>query len=361
MTHRIAEIDLDAFEHNLALLKQKAGKRDLLLCLKANAYGHDVKTLLPALTSDTSCWVATLDEGLYLRQIGYLGGIVINTTPCSHAMLKTCQEHDLSWVLFAKEHVAQLASFVTDQPLKVWVKCNTGMHRLGVAYDQLEAAIQALNALPYVKIEGIVSHLANAAEVDHPQNIAQRERFEQLVAAHPHLPTSLYNSSGLLLHTHEFQDDWVRPGIALYGASTINGTTGEDFGLKPVMTLKGEVIVINQVQAGERVGYDSSWEAPEDGHIAVIAMGYADGYPRYAPNGTPVLLGDTFYPMAGRVSMDVVMVYLGKEHTVKVGDWATLWGKGLPVETIAKWANTTAHTLLSQVGQRVKRVGVSHG
>jgi alanine racemase len=231
------------------------------------------------------------------------------------------------------------------------------MHRLGFQGQALRDVVTALQGHEAVAALNLMTHLANADDRGDPTTQAQCAMFKGLDLS-PYHATSIANSAGLLGHPASLAD-WVRPGIMLYGASPFIDSTGADEGLLPVMTLKSRVIAVNHYRKGDRIGYGGNYTCPEAMPVAVIAIGYGDGYPRHAPSGTPVMIAGKRLPLAGRVSMDMISVDARDLPTVKVGDEATLWGRGLPVEEIASAAGTIAYELLCGVKQRVVFIDIN--
>jgi alanine racemase len=199
-----------------------------------------------------------------------------------------------------------------------------------------------------------MTHFAEADSVDKMRTLRQIEVFNQLTADLPG-PRSLSNSAATLMWPSA-HGDWVRPGIMLYGASPLEGHRGVEHNLQPVMVLSSELIAINQLTKGDRVGYGGTWACPEDMRIGVVAIGYGDGYPRHVQNGVPILVNGRPCPLVGRVSMDMLTVDLRTQPEAKVGDPVLLWGPGLPVEVVAEYSETTAYELLTRITQRVRVV-----
>lgn len=219
------------------------------------------------------------------------------------------------------------------------------MHRLGFFPEEAKAFWQQLMACPWItKDIGVMSHFAKADQLEDSLTLAQHACFADLRSSMPGV-TSLANSAAIIAwpQTHL---DWVRPGIMLYGISPFADSVGTQLSLKPVMTLTSEIIAIRQGRRGDAIGYGGTWVCPEDMLVGVVAIGYGYGYPRYIKNGAPVLVGNTQVPLVGRVSMDMITVDLRGRPNTRIGDAVTLWGKGLPVETIAQWANTSPYELV---------------
>ena len=238
------------------------------------------------------------------------------------------------------------------QPVKCWLKVDTGMHRLGVMPEQvpdlLSRCRQCNNIAQPVTV---LSHLACADEPEHPENQMQMETFDDLELAED-LPRSLANSAAIIAFP-DAHYDWVRPGIMLYGISPLADTTASELDLQPVMTLKSRLIAVNHLLQGDPVGYGATWQCPEDMPVGVVGFGYGDGYPRHVPSGTPVLVNGQRVPIVGRVSMDLITVDLRTLPEAQVGDEVILWGEGLPIEEIAVAAETIAYELVCRLTSRV--------
>lgn len=359
MTHRaIAHIDLAALQHNLQRVRVCAPETAILAMVKGNGYGHGLLPVAQALGDADALGVARLEEALTLRQNGIEKPIVIMGGFLDAEELTLMAQYGLSAVVHHESQLQLLESASLPEPIFVWLKIDTGMHRLGFPPENIPKIHQRLKACSTVQTPIIVlSHLATANDSLHPKAHQQLCCFQQTVP--PDMPASLANSAAILARP-ETHFDWVRPGIMLYGVSPFAGgrsrLVGSDFGLKPVMTLQTRLISILHVRAGETVGYGATWTCPEDLPLGVAAIGYGDGYPRHAPNGTPVLVNGVRCPLAGRVSMDFITIDLRHCPKARVGDTVTLWGEGLPIEEIANRAETIAYELFCQVTTRVQFV-----
>jgi alanine racemase len=238
------------------------------------------------------------------------------------------------------------------RPVPVWMKLDTGMHRLGVRPEHAEAFYQRLSACRnVVQPVNIMSHFSRADEPGSDATLKQMQCFEQFARGKPG-QRSIAASGGTLLWP-DAHNDWVRPGIILYGVSPMEDANGSQFDLQPAMTLKSNLIAVREHKAGESVGYGGTWVSEGDTRLGVVAMGYGDGYPRSAPSGTPVWLNGREVPIVGRVSMDMMSVDLGPNATDKVGDEVVLWGQELPVERIAECTGISAYELITKLTQRV--------
>ena len=335
-------IDFDALKHNFQVAKQAAPKSKIMAVIKANAYGHGMPKVAEALADADGFAVATIGEGLALRTAGISKIILILQGASNAQEYQRAAEQQLT---LSVHHNSQLAIFTQHKgehpPL--WIKLDTGMHRLGFPVEQAEKLINQLGE----KVTGIMMHFARADEPGNPDNCRQLNVFQQATGSF-NLIRSAANSAALL-KLPESHFNWVRPGIMLYGASPLLNVSAEALNLKPVMTLTAPLIAINAHKKGEAVGYGGDYICPEDMPIGVIAIGYGDGYPRHAPSGTPVLINGVECPLAGRVSMDMLTVDLRNCPSADVGDNVVLWGKDLSVERTAEMAGTISYELLCAV------------
>ena len=352
-----ATINLDALRHNLSVAKQAAPKSQHLAVIKANAYGHGIVPVAKALTEADALAVACVDEAVQLRDAGITKTIVILEGFINLHELEVCHRYQLCPVIHQTEQIALLETECGD-PLAVWFKVDTGMHRLGFSTEQVGQAWRRLSecrGVDYVN-SVLMSHLANADDLTDTKTEQHYEIFSQLnhqLKTQTGTPiTSLANSGGLLGWplTHM---DWVRPGIMLYGISPFQNKTGADNDLRAVMTMKSRLIAINQHKCGDTIGYGGSWTCPEDMAVGVVAIGYGDGYPRHAKSGTPVLINGQRATLVGRVSMDMITLDLRDIQNVALGDEVILWGEGLAAEEVAKYSDTIAYDLLCGVNPRV--------
>ncbi len=288
-----------------------------------------------------------------MREAGIDRPILLLEGAFEAAELPLCARHGLEIAVHHPEQARMLELARLDRPLRVWLKIDTGMHRLGLEPEIVSAVFQRLRDCPAVTPAiGLMSHLARADERDCAYTLQQLQIFETATAGLPG-ERSLANSAGILgwPQTHF---DWVRPGIMLYGASPFVDSLASDEGLRPVMTFHTRLISIKRLRRGEPVGYGGTWVCPEDMDVGVAAVGYGDGYPRHAPSGTPVSIDGREAALIGRVSMDMITVDLRRHPEARIGDRVLLWGEGLPVERIARAAGTISYTLLCGVTARVR-------
>ncbi len=348
-----AEINLSALDHNLNQVRYFAPNAKVMAVLKANAYGHGLVQVAQRLQSADAFAVARIDEALALRQGGVTKPIVLLEGFFEQSDLPILLANNFETVIHEPSQLAAITSSPLTGQLSVWLKVDTGMHRLGLSPEQFSSAYHALKASPNVASNiKLMTHFACADDVQNDKTTRQHDIFKTLIDELSG-QRCLANSAAILgwPHTH---GDWVRPGLMLYGVSPMIDKNAADHGLAPVMRLKTRVIAIRDIKAGDSVGYGDAWTSPVDTTIAVIAMGYGDGYPRNVANGTPVHLNGKNVPIVGRVSMDMITVDLGPNQTLaKVGDEAIMWGPELPVEVIAKHAGTIAYELLCNITPRV--------
>jgi alanine racemase len=353
-----ASIDHAALRHNLSLARQAAPDSRIWAVIKADGYGHGLFRVAGALQEADGFAVARLDEALALRQQGEVKPLLVLSACINRSEFEQALEADIQVVVHHRDQLDALGTISpSDQRLSVWLKLDSGMHRLGFAPSELIETLDRLKDLAVVGEINLMSHLANG---DDPQDPLTSVQCEQLLQFDPALfnARSMANSAGVLANpaTHL---DWNRPGIMLYGASPLLDTTAEQFGLQPVMTLSSRVIALKSCLAGDPIGYGGTYVCPEAMPVAVIGIGYGDGYPRHAPNGTPVLVNGIRLPLVGRVSMDMLCIDARELSAIQVGDEAVLWGRGLPVEEIARAAGTIAYELLCGVKQRVRFIDIN--
>lgn len=346
-------IDLAALKANLGRVRQVASGCSVIAMVKANAYGHGLTRVAQGLTGADALGVASLEEGVLLREAGITRPIVLMEGLFYPDELAEAVRHQFTLVVHHEPHLEILEKAQVDQPLSVWLKINTGMHRLGIEPQELPAFYERLQAASAVrKPIGLMTHFAEADIAESDSTAHQIELFKKITESYAG-PRSLANSAGILAWPMA-HGDWVRPGLMLYGASPFVDKTGMDYGLEPVMTLWSRLIAITHVKRGAKVGYGGAWTAPEDMTVGIVGVGYGDGYPQHAANGTPVLVNGKRTQLVGRVSMDMLAVDLHAMPDAKIGDQVVLWGKDLPVELIAKHSNMSVYEILTRMTQRPK-------
>jgi len=353
MDQPIAMIDLNALRHNFNELKKRAPHSYMLAMIKSNGYGHGAVEIARTLIDADMFGVARLNEALELRHAKIEQPILLMPGFLEEEQLKLIAEYNIDIVIHHQHQIESLKKTTLHHTFNVWLKFDTGMHRLGFEPDDALEIYNTLKALKNVNLKCCMTHFACVDEIDHPVNKIQFDRLNQL---REQLPNELWSAakSASIFNFPEMNLDWARPGIALYGISPFADKVGIELGLQPVMTLKAPVISIHDVAKGESVGYAGIWTASEATKIAVIGLGYSDGYIRHMAQGAPILINGKHAFLIGRVCMDMLMVDLRENENVKIGDMATLWGEGLPIGTVAKRAETTAYELVCNVGTRVK-------
>jgi alanine racemase len=350
----VATVHLGALRHNLSRVRELAPGARVMAVVKADAYGHGLERVARALATGVDAFaVAAIADGLRLRAAGHLQRIVVLSGPDTVSDIAEMQRLRLEALI---HHDAQLPWLAKADPLRgplrVWIKVDTGMHRLGFAPARAREVHAALLAMPAVDGEiGLMTHFASSEEFEGRDTALQIQRFREATAG-LNGPRALSNSAAVL-GWPDARGDWVRTGGLLYGLSVVDGRSGADFGFRPAMTLSTRLVAINQLARGERVGYNGTYECPEDMAVGVAAIGYGDGYPRSAAAGTPVLVNGRQAPLIGRVSMDLITIDLRGMPDARTGDRVTLWGEGLPVETVAAAAGTISYDLTCGMTRRV--------
>jgi alanine racemase len=348
-----ATIDLSAIRHNLAKVREYAPRSRVMAAIKADAYGHGAVPVAQALqrAGVDSFAVACLEEALVLRQAGLTAPITLLEGVLSAGEAEEAAKLQLQLVVHAQWQLLLLQGLPPEQPLTLWFKLDSGMHRLGFPLADAARLLQTLQASPAWTLGGWITHLACADEADNPMTQRQIAAFEQALQGLPGAH-SIANSAGLLAWP-QTRVDWVRPGLMLYGASPLPGRSAAELGLRPAMTVQSRLIAVHTLEAGETVGYSATFRCPERMAVGVVAVGYADGVHRILPTGAPVLIHGRRAPMVGRVSMDMITVDLRGLPQATVGDTVTLWGPGLPAEEVAGWAGTLAYELFCGLTNRV--------
>ncbi len=350
-----AVIDRRALRHNLQRIRNLAPQSRVVAVVKANAYGHGLLETAQSLQDADYYGVARLGEALALRTGGMLKPILLLEGFFDADDLPLLVKHGIETAVHSIEQLEALENAQLDAPLKVWLKIDTGMHRLGIAPENTESFLQRLSKCANViQPVNMMSHFSRADEPESDYTIKQMQSFKAATQGKPGLK-SIAASGGILLWSESYLD-LVRPGIILYGVSPLASAEASSFGLLPAMTLTSSLIAVREHRAGEPVGYGGIWTSSRDTRLGVVAIGYGDGYPRSAPNGTPVWVNGREVPIVGRVSMDMISVDLGPEAQDKVGDEAILWGAVLPVERIAAFTKVSAYELITTLTSRVARV-----
>lgn len=352
----------NALQHNLMRVRQAAPDTQVWAVIKANAYGHGIERVFDGLHAADGFALLDIAEAERLRRLDWRGPILLLEGTFDARDLEWCSRLQLWHTIHHEAQIDWLALHKTEWPHRVFLKMNTGMNRLGFLPDAFRHAWLRLSALPQVEEISLMTHFSDAdgrRGVEHQQVVFTRNTHD--------LPgeTSLCNSAGILRHVNDMavRGDWVRPGIMLYGSSPdFPEHDANHWGLLPAMTLRSRLIAVQHLKAGDTVGYGSRFTAPRDMRLGVVACGYADGYPRHAPDGTPMLVDGIRCPMAGRVSMDMVTVDLTGAPQAGIGSTVTLWGVGaksahhfsvLSIDEVAQHCGTVGYELMCAVSQRV--------
>ncbi|MDD2762136.1 MAG: alanine racemase [Methylomonas sp.] len=348
-------LDLEAVRHNLAQVKRYAPNNKIMAVIKANAYGHGIVRIAQALEQADGFAVARVDEGVKLRNAGFSQPITVLQGFVCLDELRLLLHHDLQAVIHSPLQIGLLEQQDGGSTLGVWLKLDTGMNRLGFKEADFNAAYRQLLNCPAVRQPvNLITHFANADDLLDDKTRRQIDVFNAATQGYPG-QRSIANSAGIIGWPNVVSD-WVRPGLMLYGCSPFAGKTGADFGLKPVMSLHSRLISVKNLHAGEYVGYSGTWQCPTDTRMGVVSIGYGDGYHRHMQCGAPVLVNGKRVPLIGRVSMDMITVDLNSQPDAKPGDPVTLWGPDLPIEELARYADTIPYTLLCGITQRVQIV-----
>ncbi len=349
-----AVIDLAALRHNLGVARRRAGRAHLWAVVKANAYGHGLDRAVDALSGDTDGFaLIELESAMRLRERGVSAPLLMLEGFYAADELPLFARHRLIPVLHRPDQIAALLAMDWPADLPVYLKINSGMNRLGLNAADLAAAKSALSER---RIETVL--MTHFADADGPRGIDwQLERFAAMTVG-MNATTSLGNSATILRYPASV-GEWARPGIMLYGGSPFAEISAADLGLEPVMTLQSQIIAVQTLKPGESVGYGCTFTAERAMRIGIVACGYADGYPRHAPTGTPVLVDGLRTRTLGRVSMDKLCVDLTDlPEKLAVGETATLWGDGLAADEVAAAAGTISYELFCALSPRVPIVEV---
>lgn len=354
------QLNRAALRHNLARVRELAPNAQVMAVIKADGYGHGVQLVVEELEAADEFAVTTLEDAHVLRSQGINKPLTLLSAQCSADELASFAKQHIRPVIYDYEQLSELKALPVDAGLHVWLKVDTGMGRLGFSTDELPAVKARLDELRSIASVSLMTHLANADQVDAPANQEQFQRLANVLAVaekkdndQNYQQLSVLNSAGIVSFSEQAAD-MVRPGLMLYGISPTQGMSAHELNLTPVMEFKSSVISVRRLPAGTSIGYGGTYILDSDSRVAYIGCGYGDGYPRHAPNGTTVLVNDFLVPLVGRVSMDMIAVDIG-ELPVQVGDSVTLWGENNPVEDIAAAAGTIAYELTCGITNRVIR------
>ena len=367
-----ASIDLDALRKNLAIVRARCPESKIFPVIKSNAYGHGmeqaVRTILSSHTEIAGFAVAAMEEAVELHELDLEQPILVLNGFVNEDELKLCMEKGIEPVIHSNYQTEMVVKALESDfflgKKKFWIKLNSGMNRLGMNSFDTCGSFLRLQAFPETELV-LMSHLAYADDMDNPDSKyftdRQMDKFEAVKAQlqssrDEQVEMSMAASAGILTlpDTHL---NYVRPGVMLYGSSPLAQQTGKEVGLHPVMTLSSRIITINEVAAGEAIGYNATYICEKDTRVGTVSIGYGDGYPRSAVNGTPVLVKTETQvfrtQIIGRVSMDMITIDLSGIDDVQINDEVILWGEGLCADEVAKYANTISYELFCKVTKRV--------
>jgi alanine racemase len=346
----LATISAAALRHNYGVAKRAAARSTVFAVVKANGYGHGRERVARLLGSATDGFaMVELEGAVATRESGYKGPILLLEGFFESAELLYIAHADLATVVHEEEQIRMLETTRVEKPVDVFFKINTGMNRLGFAPDAVHQQLERLERSKAARSITLMTHFATS-EISSGVDEAMR-RFDEATKGID-LPRSLANTAAIFSQPRAHADA-VRLGIGLYGATPFSDRSAESLGLKPAMTLTSRLIAIQVLGIGETIGYGATFRAEHPMRIGVVACGYADGYPRHAPSGTPVLVGGVRTKTVGRVSMDMITVDLTPVADARVGTPVTLWGDGMPIDDVATPAGTVGYELMCALGQRV--------
>lgn len=356
-----AHIDLAAMRHNLAAARVRAAGRKVWAVVKANAYGHGIEHAVRGFEQADGLALIDLNEAHRARAAGWARPILLLEGIFVPRDVSSCRELGLTAVVHHEDQLRMLETATAGAAVDVYIKLNTGMNRLGFAPEELPRVLERLANAPAARVAGLSMHFANSDRADPDAGpVAMNDQLRRFEAACHGVDVvrCLSNSAALFLHP-PIDEAWVRPGIALYGATPDSAHAATQLGLRPAMILSTRLIGVRTLHSGEAVGYGSRFVAQRATRIGVVACGYADGYPRHAPDGTPVVVAGIRVPMAGRVSMDMITVDLEAAPQADVGSPVELWGSQVPIDEVANASGTVGYELMCALAPRVAMEAVN--
>ncbi len=350
------KVNLQALVSNYQWACQLAPSANTMAVIKADAYGHGAVACARALAPFAPAFaVACIEEAMVLREANITQPILLLEGPFTHDEITTAAVHDFWLMLEDPWQIESVLKTATQTPLNIWLKMDTGMHRLGLAPKRLPALLEQLKQAPHIHPNIVLgSHFACADDLDDDFTLQQLQCFDEH-NPDPSLPTSLANSAGILAWPQSHRD-WNRAGYMLYGNSPITQPVATASGLTPVLSLHSAVISLRNIAVGAGVGYAQSWQATRPTKVATVAMGYGDGYPRHAPFGTPVLVNGQRAPLIGRVSMDMITVDVTDLSNIAIGSPVCFWGQSITLDEIAQQVGTIGYELITRLGKRLPRI-----
>ncbi|MBD2859222.1 alanine racemase [Spongiibacter sp. KMU-158] len=353
------ELNRAALRFNCEQVRELAPQANILAMVKANGYGHGADWVVESIADLVGGFgVARFDEAYEIRRVvnnpqAKRHRLLLIANAASPALLQDCAEQGFDFAVSNFEAAQCVAQTSLPAPISTWLKLNIGMNRLGMSVTEFERAHHLLHKHPNCRDIIHMSHFSESEDRDHSATNRQAAQILNLSAQLGNFPRSLANSAAIISHPRTHRE-WVRPGIMLYGDDP-TGLLSGDKQLKPVMSFKSQIIALKDVAEGDGVGYNRRWRAPGPRRIATVAAGYADGYPRSAPDGTPVLVHGKRAALAGRVSMDLLTIDVSDIPETKLGDEVTLWGEGLPAAEVGRHCQTISYELFTRITERVER------
>ncbi|KLU15379.1 MULTISPECIES: alanine racemase [Xenorhabdus] len=345
----LATIHLDAFRHNLSVIRQMVGNSKIWSVVKADAYGHGLDRIWQSLMQTDGFALLDMNEAIYLREQGWQGPILLLEGFFKPADLQIINKYRLTTVVHSHWQLDEIGKAKLDTPIDIYLKLNSGMNRLGFILKEYPQIVSMARKVKNIKSVTLMTHFANS---DNEMGIDEQFAVVECLQMNS-LPHCLANSGAVLWHpkTHK---DWVRPGIILYGVSPSGKWCDiADIGLKPAMTLQSEIIAVHELPEGKEIGYGSRYTTQTPMRVGTVACGYADGYPRHAPTGTPIMVDGVRTRLLGAISMDMMTVDLTPCPQANIGSIAELWGENLPVDEVANPAGTIGYELLCALAKRV--------
>ncbi|HET9843733.1 MAG TPA: alanine racemase [Gammaproteobacteria bacterium] len=348
----IATISRHALKHNLQTVKTFAPHARIIAMVKANAYGHGLQEVCKTLQNADAFGVASLEEAILIREIGLKNPVVLMEGFFKESEIASIERFCFTCVVHSDYQIKILEKYPGTYRIPFWIKINTGMNRLGLPFEKVNDAFDRLISKKNLHFLGFMGHFPQADDISNPITLTQYQKFADYLKKYPGF-RSLANSA-TIMQWPACHHDWVRPGLMLYGASPFSMRSAQELNLLPAMELRSEIIAIQQVKKGEQVGYGGTWVGKDSSHtIAIVAVGYGDGYPWHAQNGTPILVQEKEALLCGRVSMDMIAIDI-TNIPAAIGESVTLWGGKLPIERIAQHAKTVPWELFCRLTERVK-------
>jgi alanine racemase len=350
----IAHIDLAALQYNYALVKHRVAPARTFAVIKANAYGHGALPIAQALKDEADGFaLIEIETACKMRAAGIAQPILLLAGVFEEAELVLCQQHGFMITVHNMEQVKWLERLPSSGPgLQIFLKINTGMNRLGLMPEFIDVVLHRLQALPSVSAICLMTHFATADEAD--KGIEhQWPLFEALRQPYLALPFCAANSAAVMRYPHTY-GQWVRPGVVLYGSSPFVEVSARELGLRPVMHLSSQLIAVQDIAPGQPIGYGATFITDKPMRVGIVACGYADGYPRHAPTGTPVGVEGQKGSLVGRVSMDMLAIDITHIPQAAVGSTVELWGAQVSIDEVANLAGTISYELMCAVASRVR-------